>query len=259
MGTPLRNPPVFLTLVQVRFSPILKLDAYIPSIQEALRKDYPDFNEATEVGVKITIVDGQPKPEPDMQQRWFLGDQSKRHQFVLHREALTLQSTDYGTFESFSERFQKGLEVVHNVAALSLVSRIGLRYLDRVAPMEADEKLEQYLVPGAMGLTSALEGAAEHSFCETLTKVGDVKLRARVFIRDSGLAVPPDVGVLELNVADRFKGKQLHAVVDSDGFVDLRASFTMDVVQRYLGEIHEVIGKAFKNITTSHAREMWNR
>lgn len=259
MSPPLKSPPVYLTLVQVRFSPILKLDAYIPSIQEALRKDYPDFRETTEVGVKVSVVDGQPKPEPDMQQRWFFGDQSKRHQFVLHREALTLQSTDYGTFEGFSERFQKGLEVVHSVAALSLVSRIGLRYLDRVAPLGADEKLEQYLVPGAMGLTSALEGTAEHSYCETLAKVGDVKLRVRVFIRDSELSVPPDVGVLELKVADRFKGKRLHAIVDSDGFVELREPFTMDAVQHYLGEIHKVIGKSFKSITTLHARDMWDR
>ena len=33
MGTPLKNPPVYFTVAQVRFNPILKLAEFLPAIQ----------------------------------------------------------------------------------------------------------------------------------------------------------------------------------------------------------------------------------
>ena len=43
MGRKLSQAPVFFTLVQVRFNPILALDSYVPKIQDELRRQgYPD-------------------------------------------------------------------------------------------------------------------------------------------------------------------------------------------------------------------------
>ena len=55
MGTPLKNPPVYLTLAQVRFNPILKLADFLPSIQESFRQaGYPDFNRQRIISIQLT-------------------------------------------------------------------------------------------------------------------------------------------------------------------------------------------------------------
>ena len=60
MGTPLKNPPVYLTLAQVRFNPILKLVDFLPSIQESFRHaGYPDFEHQHLISIQVAMQDGQ--------------------------------------------------------------------------------------------------------------------------------------------------------------------------------------------------------
>jgi uncharacterized protein (TIGR04255 family) len=108
MGTPLKNPPVYLTLAQVRFNPILKLIDFLPSIQESFRHaGFPDFERQQVISIQVTMLDGQPTPSPVPQDRFLLGNLDKSHVFILDGQSLTLQSTNYGQFESFSACFLK--------------------------------------------------------------------------------------------------------------------------------------------------------
>lgn len=79
MGTPLKNPPVYLTLAQVRFNPILKLGDFLPSIQESFRQaGYPDYERQNIISIQITAQDGQtPAPMPVKQDRFQLGNVEK--------------------------------------------------------------------------------------------------------------------------------------------------------------------------------------
>jgi uncharacterized protein (TIGR04255 family) len=261
MGTPLKNPPVYFTLAQVRFNPILKLADYLPSIQEGLRRTgFPDFQPHTGFIIKITMENGQAKPEPQSQQRYFFGDIAKRHNFVLDSSSLTLQSTDYGRFESFSERFEKALARVHDAVGLDFIERVGLRYLDRVVPLAKDETLQAYIAREALGPRDLLGGDAAHSYCETLTEINGVKLLSRVFTHTASVGFPPDLGQVLLHLQSRFVGPPLlHAVLDTDGFVERREPYSIETVHKHLDAIHSVIGDAFLSITTPHARKMWDK
>lgn len=75
MGTTLKNPPVYLTLAQVRFNPILKLADFLPAIQESFRQmGYPDFERQNIISIQITAQDGQsPAPTSVQQERFLLG------------------------------------------------------------------------------------------------------------------------------------------------------------------------------------------
>ena len=109
MGTPLRKPPVYFTVVQARFNALLKLEDYVPSIQEAMRKaGYPDFTTHKSVAVQIAAQDGQVTPSTVPVEQSLFGNADKTHSFVLDRNALTLQSTRYGTFEDFSGIVSQG-------------------------------------------------------------------------------------------------------------------------------------------------------
>lgn len=44
MGTKLSNAPVYYTVAQVQFNPVLDLDGYIPAIQSKMREaHFPDY------------------------------------------------------------------------------------------------------------------------------------------------------------------------------------------------------------------------
>lgn len=259
MGAPLKNPPVYFTVAQARFNPILKLADFLPTIQESFRQArFPDFAKHTTMAIKVNLKDGQVTPTPEVQERYVFGNAAKTHSFILDANSLTLQSTDYGRFESFSDEFLKGLARVHEAVQLDYTERVGLRYLDRIVPL-AEDNLREYLAAEALGLSAKLGGSPVHSFCETLTVVHGTKLVSRAITQSGPLAFPPDLMPLGLEVAERFKAHQgLHVILDNDGFFEGREAYSADTVRSHLDGIHEVIGTAFRSVATKYAFEKWN-
>ena len=145
MGTPLKKPPVYFTLAQTQFNPILKLEDFLPDIQECFRQaGYPDFDHRNIVSIQLTTEGNQP-PISIQQKRFQFGNTEKTHAFILDEHSLTLQSTDYGSFEHFSACFLKGLGIVHDAVKLAFAEKVGLRYLDRVMP-QPEETINQYQI-----------------------------------------------------------------------------------------------------------------
>lgn len=264
MGTPLKNPPVYFTLVQAKFNPVLKLADYAPSVQESMRKaGYPVYTQLNSVAVRLPTaqeMQQQPPvaPQPVIHVQHLFANLEQTHSFILGTDALTFQSSDYGDYDKFSGQFLEGLAVVHEAMKLDFTDRIGLRYLDHIAP-RAGEHIETYLVPEVLGLGARLGGAVMHAFSETYCSVGSVGLRARVLVQGGGLVFPPDVTPHGVKVLDRFQQpSHISAMVDTDGFVEAREVFSMEGVRAHLDAIHEVIGKSFKQTATPAAFDIWN-
>jgi len=260
MGTPLKNPPVYFTLAQVAFNPVLKLPEFIPTIQEAMRQSgYPDFRADKKVAIELRVQDGRPTPFPVPFERFLFGNVGQTHCFILGTAFLTLQSTKYGRFEDFSAIFMKGLELLHSTVTLDFTERIGLRYLDHVAP-RAGEDLSQYLEGEVLGLSARLNGTPVHAYSETLTKVDNMMLLSRVAIQEGGLALPPDLSLEGMAIAQRFldrpAGKQ--ATLDNDGYVEAREVFDVGAIANRLGALHDVIGGAFRAESKPHAFNVWD-
>lgn len=260
MGTPLKNPPVYLTLAQVRFNPILKLADFLPGIQENFRHaGYTDFERQNLISIQVTMQDGQPTPTPIQQERFQFGNAEKTHMFILDGQSLTLQSTNYGQFETFSACFLTGLDIVNDIVKLAFTERVGLRYLDRVMPQDG-EAIEQYLVEQVHGLTSRLSGKPLYSYTEAMNEIENIKLLSRVAIQDGSLAFPPDLQPGNMRVTERFlsyTGKS--AILDNDGFVEGREAFSAKAVADHLDAIHKVIGAAFKTTATPYAFSAWDK
>lgn len=259
MGTPLKNPPVYFTVAQVRFNAILKLADYLPSIQEILRKaGYPAFSTHSSIVIQITVQDGQTAPQPTPREQFLFANTEQTHCFILSPDSLTFQSTDYGTYEQFSTAFLKGLALVHEEVSLDFTERVGLRYLDFVFPKPGDD-LNNYLTPEVRGLSTHLGGASIHSYSEAFNRLDEVLLRARVVIQEGRLGFPPDLIPQGMAPQQRFThANGLHAILDTDGFVEGRLLFSLDTVQQKLANIHNVIGTAFRATVTDHALAAWN-
>ena len=260
MGVALKKPPVYLTVVQVRFNPILKLAEFLPAVQEGMRRaGFPAYQAQTAIALQLTVQGGHPAPVPFVRERSSFGNVDKTHEFWLDSDSLALQSTNYGNFESFSEVFLNGLALVHDAVHLDFTERIGLRYLDRVFPL-GDDTLAQYLVPQALGLSAALGGSAQHSYLEAVCKVDAYLLRSRVVVQSGGLAFPPDMVPGGLVVSKRLAEYDgLNAILDNDGSLETREIYSANGVAKHLDAIHKIIGNAFRAIATDHARKVWDQ
>jgi uncharacterized protein (TIGR04255 family) len=258
MGKPLKNPPVYFTVAQARFNPVLNLKEYLPAIQESMRlAGYPVF-QAANVFVVTFVTDGQPTPTPAQHEKYIIGTADERHNFVLTHNALTLQSTDYGNFEAFSDKFAKGLQLVHDAVKLDFVDRIGLRYLDHVAPLKQDDVMS-YLAPEVLGLGNKLPGIPQYTFSESLNVHEQIQLRSRVVIQNGPVSFPPDLFPEGLKVNGRFmQYVGPHAILDNDGFIEGRAPVDVGAISAQLSTIHDAISAAFKAVTTDYARKAWD-
>jgi uncharacterized protein (TIGR04255 family) len=256
MGSPLKNPPVYLILAQARFNPILKLEEFLPDIQEGFRQvDYPDFRPRR--GIQLAVKEDSPTFVP--QDRFLFGNTGKTRNFIVDRQSLTLLSTDHDRFETFSTCFLEGLEIVHDTVRLAFTERIGLRYLDRVMP-RSGETVRQYLVEQAHGLDLGTGEMSSYSYMESLNETGRIKLMSRVAIQNGPLAFPPDIQPGDMSIAERFTSYAgVSAIIDNDGFVEDRETFSTEAVTHHLDDIHEVIDAAFRAIATPYAFAAWDK
>jgi uncharacterized protein (TIGR04255 family) len=264
MGTRLKAAPVFFTIAQVRFNPILSLEAYAPQIQERLRKEgFPDAQKGILATINLIVsaaspAEGNPPQLPIAQStRFMFGNMERTAGFILDQGALSFQTTEYGVFETFLADFQKGLDAVNEAVSLSYTDRLGLRYLDAVFP-KSGETVKDYLSGSILGLTDKIDDTIVHSFSETLVKRETVNVRSRVIIQDGEVAFPPDLQPLTLTLAERFKPlRGHHAIIDTDGWSDSREAFNLDRIREQFVLIHSGIKKTFEASVTENARRTW--
>ncbi len=263
MGKKLTNAPVYYTVAQVQFNPVLDLDGYIPAIQAKMREArFPDYRK--EVVQRLVLPFGGPEqgqmaaPTVTPQSRYLFGDIDGRSLFLLETNALSFQTTRYDTFETFSKSFLKGLGILHDALRLDFVERIGLRYLDAVQPSKDGETLREFLVPEVLGLALRGEGQLQQSVSETIVSTASGQLVSRVLIRHGHISLPVELGGLAPVIDPRFTQREsLHAIVDTDASISHREVVDMSKVEARLTALHDGIVKSFNATVTDHARAYW--
>jgi uncharacterized protein (TIGR04255 family) len=263
MGKKLTNAPVYYTIAQVQFNAVLDLEGYIPAIQHKMREArFPDYKK--EVIQQIAWPLGgagqgpMATPAVTQQSRYLFGDIDARSLFLLETNALSFQTTNYDTFETFSATFLKGLGVLHDALRLDFVERIGLRYLDAVQPSKSGETLREFLVPEVLGHSLRDEGQLQQSVSETVVSITAGQLVSRVLIRKGRVGLPMELGGLAPVIDPRFTQQEgLHAIVDTDASASHREMFNLSKVEARLTALHVEIGKAFYATVTDHARASW--
>jgi uncharacterized protein (TIGR04255 family) len=258
----MRQAPVYFTLAQVRFNPILAVDSYVPKIQDLFRRQgFPDTQKLAMATFNLTgaqVGDASPQTLPVSQMtRYAFSTMEKTAGFLLDQGSLSYQTMEYDVFESFSATFLNGLKTVHEAVSLSYTDRIGLRYLDAVYPGKGEE-LSEYLNESVLGLYGKLAGTLVHAFSETRLRNGDAHVTARVIVQDGRVGFPPDLQPMGLELANRFQTLfGVHAVLDTDGAYERRAAFDLDQIGGHLSTIHEAVVESFKASVTPHAIESW--
>lgn len=263
MGKKLNNAPVYYTVGQVQFNPILNLDGYIPAIQAKMRDaHFTDFKQEAFQrlvmpfgGVESSQVTS---PTVSLQSRYIFGDMLGKSMFLLETNTLSFQTTAYDTFETFSATLLMGLAILHEALRLDFIERIGLRYLDAIQPHKQGETLRDFLVPEVIGLALRGEGQLQHSVSETTIVSSAGQLISRVFIRNGQIGLPLELSGSAIAIDSRFTQHEgLHAIVDTDASYLHRVAFELEKMEIQLNALHDEINKSFSATVTDYARASW--
>jgi uncharacterized protein (TIGR04255 family) len=270
MGTRLANAPVFYTLAQIRHNPILKISdpTTIMNLQDSLRRmGYTDFQTFSAVDISfpesgLSSQGQQMQPVFNQYERYVFANKDASKSFVVDRNAVTFQTTAYETFETFSKDFIAGLEVINSCAqGFDFISRIGIRYLDAVAPHN-HEDLPKFLQPGLLGITETLPNDWNIHYslseCRAVNNpYGNVL--TRLLITNGPLVMPADLQGGGFIIDSKFISiNGIHAVIDTDASMEERISFDISEAAKILDNLHKSASTAFRATVTETAIAAWS-
>lgn len=261
MGEKWKNPPVFYTVAEARFNKILRMEKYVPEIQDRLRlRGFPSYQKQEDLHFRVDL-DNQ-KFQKQETSRWVFLNNTRTECYVLRLGSIAYHATGYETFQPFSDKVVDGIEDIHEVVSLACIERLGLRMLDAVTPKEGQSP-ECFLVESLHGTSSKIGGKFKHSFLEAVSEAdGGEILASRVFTVDGGLPLPPDLHPLFLELPNRLKGlKGKNATLDNDCStskrMDITAKLDRNVVAESLKTLKACVNKAFYESITEFARKEW--
>lgn len=254
----MKNAPVYFTVVQVRFNPILNMEPHLPVIQDKMRQSgFPDYRK--EVVQQLVFQAGSQTAPPAVSNspRFVFGCADSSAEFGLESNSLSYMTFSYDTHETFFKTFLDGLAAIHVSLAINFVERVGLRYFDAILPREG-ETLSDYLTPEVTGLCNKLNGKLVHSYSETIMSIDTDKLITRCLIRDGQVTMPPDMAPLSVKINPKFtKRKGIHGIIDTDAFYETRTQFSIESINAKLNSLHAEIVTSFKKTITDHAETVW--
>jgi len=163
-----KKNPLDRVVCQLRFPPILKIDAEVPAnFQERIRKEFPIFSEAAELKLEFpSAVQGAVSPEmmeklvqPAIRNYEFASDDGT-WKVNLTRSFIALTTTKYTRWEEFKSKFELPLSSFIEIYSPDYFTRVGLRYIDLVKRSVlglADVAWDDLLQPYVIGMLSTPE------------------------------------------------------------------------------------------------------
>jgi len=138
--------PLEQVICQLRFPPILRIDAEAPArFQEAIRQEFPLFEEKFEGSVDIPSEVAEQLPAEFLRLPGISGMERRSFQFrtldeqwtlSLTRDFIALSTSNYTRWEEFQLYFRKPFEVFLAEYSPAIFTRIGLRYQDVIRKSE---------------------------------------------------------------------------------------------------------------------------
>jgi uncharacterized protein (TIGR04255 family) len=257
----LQNAPLVHVLAQVVFTPVLSMADHIPQIQSGfIELGFPRFRES--VGNQLLVGPGGGTSNT-VRRSWSFIDRDQSHAFELTDSSLVLQTTAYQSSEPFLKRFLDGLELLAQSAAVGLVERIGMRYIDLIE-VQSGERFGDYVHQGLLGfpfgdapeLDATLGGFATQSLATT--PLGVLAIRSTLLPAQQVVPADLDAGILRYG---KISSDRPRLSVDFDHFSVFSGPDSIDfypqAILLHMTRLHRTLRKAFDVIATEHAIDMW--
>jgi uncharacterized protein (TIGR04255 family) len=251
----LRNAPLIYVVAQVRFSPIVAIEKFVPEIQEKLRhKGFPRFARGQVMEIALQ-ADGAPKF--NAVERFEFQDKEARLGIVLQSNSLAVHTNSYSNYEKFEEEIKTALMAVHRVADISLAERIGLRYVNLIR-LQDGERWTDYLHQGLLGLDPQSVGVDHwliRSEATGTTEAGKLAVRCS----QSEQPFPPDLLTSTLHYSLELAKGEIVTTLDFDHFVEGVSDFSVVAAMSTLERLHESLDLVFATSVTEQALRKWGK
>lgn len=265
----LPNGPLAVILIQVQYSPIVQMKKYIPEFQDYVRKTgYPLY---TPMQTEIVHIGRHEEPEKAVFEQWFFSSPDQQQAIIVDSEKITYQVFDMQSysFDAFLQRFLdivKGLDAIVNI---SLVSRLGLRYINSIQEKEniswKDLVAPEFKGPSLPTTVQWMEKELRSFSMQKGVFLKDLNITSnfRVLLTQNptGRKYPEGIQRLPTEEPDYFEPRDMVTFLDLDHFIVLTAAPKPQVFSR-LSEIfqalHSVIEDVFfESILTDEAKNLW--
>lgn len=259
MGEKMQHAPIFFTIGQIRFNPILNMHSHIEALQTEFRKySFSGFSEENITSIQVDPSGAPPKVMPTSQKRWRFTNSKKTGEIILFPNSISYQTTNYETSQDFKSRLMTAIKIVHKKLNLEYVEQIGFRTLDAIIPSK-DHPLEIWLKPELLGFYLRTNDTLKHSILEGVSTIGSSGfLVQRVLILRGALAIPLDLMPIALMIDPRFASiNDWHAILDTDFAVREQFDFDLDAIGEHLTAVKDEASKAFRNAVSSSALDLW--
>ena len=146
---PLPHTPLTGVLAQIRFPEILSISKadFVAEFQEKIRQSYP--NNQQEKGILLQITPDGPRQTTAPHWRFF--DESMEWRISLTTNFIAIETRKYTLREEFVERVENIAQALSETIKPSLISRIGVRYIDRIQG-DVFENIEAYVRKEMLGV-----------------------------------------------------------------------------------------------------------
>lgn len=262
---PLAAQPLVLVLCQVRFSPVRKMDQYIPAIQDVFRRNGFPIERAAKVHQVTFGASGSVPVQVSEQQRWDYRNRTETWSILVMEDSVVLQTTNYDRFEGFAEKLRLAVQTVLTESEhdqLGVIERVGLRYIDAVRPT-GDRDFRYYIREGFHGVSDEVFQPGQHvrhiqSVGGTLVGGHSGKMVVRVSQNLQGVVLPPD---LVADAPKALKGADpgtLVTLVDMDHYIEGSFASDADWIVARSFQMHDHIIETFHDhVVTREAIQEW--
>ena len=135
---PLPDSPLVRVIVQVRFPARLELveRPTVSAIQKAIGRDFPVLDEQNLKTFLFELAPGESegkiKPQASPEPQWRFSHPDTGFVLQINSTSITLETGHYTSRTDFFAKFQSCIEAIHREIPIPLVTRLGVRYVDRV-------------------------------------------------------------------------------------------------------------------------------
>jgi len=230
------------------------------------KKGFPGYRANRQIGFEVTADASKPeetKVTTNEVIHHTLTSADESATFVLTSESFAFQTFDYGTFEHFSNVFARGLTEFQAVVGPELVSSMGVRFLDLVAP-PPDELITAFLRPAYLGLYEILgEGwVGNYQFVESSLMRDGQSVKSRVLVRNSSVQLPPDLAGTIKALPPRVAAvNSTHAILDTDATYapapGTTMAFELEAIIGRMAALKADASDVFKATVTPEALKAW--
>jgi uncharacterized protein (TIGR04255 family) len=252
----LEQAPLVYALCEIRFPAVLKMAGFVPDIQERLRRQYENFDRETLRGFQFAPAG--PPVALEEQMRWRFEARDHRSGYLLSINSLIFHATTYVDFDHFIPEVMRGFDAVVDIAQISRVQRVGLRYVDLITG-SADAAVERFVEPQLLGFNAGLSDVQEEVAQQLLrvkTSIG--RLVFKISRGPHSNPLPGDLLPLTLAAARTPDPTRVSIFFDTDHYAEnLDLPAETKAVEAVIRQLKIPIARAFKNAVTPFAVSQW--